>query len=391
VTAKAASPRSRGSAGQPTLLALGLSVLGALGATVLGCATPPKPPELEAFEKLRRDPAVDAASKKNVDLASGADRLLARARDQWESNDLAEARHSSLLGQVKLKHMVAVGEQEQARKRIANADAEARMLADERARLEKDLSVLNEQLALLKRLQEATQQLTAEQKRAGAADKIADAELAVKTADTVNANTHAHAAYLEAQQTLARARQEFQAGNFSAAQASAEMAALKANQAVSVAKPLYEHETQAAQNRARAEALARDAASIPGIIVRREARGSLQRLVIPIPSERLFVRRETSISSSKEATLDPLADLLKKYPSYPVQVVGHTDNRGRSGEQLAFSLARAESVFSGLVLRGVDAKRMVVSGQGSTEPIADNRSASGRTLNNRIEIVFLYQ
>ena len=83
--------------------------------------------------------------------------------------------------------------------------------------------------------------------------------------------------------------------------------------------------------------------------------------------------------------------MLKKYPNYPVQVVGHTDNRGRAGEQLAFSLARAESVFSALVLRGVEAKRVVVSGQGSSEPIADNRTAQGRTINNRIEIVFLYQ
>jgi flagellar motor protein MotB len=48
-------------------------------------------------------------------------------------------------------------------------------------------------------------------------------------------------------------------------------------------------------------------------------------------------------------------------------------------------------VFSALVVRGVDAKRMVVSGQGSAEPIADNRTANGRARNNRIEIVFLYQ
>ena len=83
--------------------------------------------------------------------------------------------------------------------------------------------------------------------------------------------------------------------------------------------------------------------------------------------------------------------MLKKYPSYPVQIVGYTDNRGRAGEQLAFSLARAESVFSALVLRGVDAKRMVVSGQGVGR--ADRRQPHRRRPrpNNRIEIVFLYQ
>ena len=56
------------------------------------------------------------------------------------------------------------------------------------------------------------------------------------------------------------------------------------------------------------------------------------------------------------------------------------------------SLARAESVFSALVVRGVDAKRMVVSGQGSGR--ADRRQPHRqrpRLKNNRIEIIFLYQ
>jgi OmpA-OmpF porin, OOP family len=368
-----------------------LAAAGLAAALAGACATPPKPPELEAFEKLRKDPTVQDAAKRQADLVSGADRLLARAREQWEDNELGEARNAALLGQVKLKHMVAVAQQDQARKRMAAAEAETRLLMEEKGRLDKELGTLSEQLALLNKLQEATLQLTAEQKRASAADRIADAELAIKTADTVNASLHAKASYAEAQEILARARSEFQQGNFPSAQSTAEMAAMKANQAQAISKPHYEQETQAAQNRARAEALARDAGQLPGVTLRREMRGPVQRLVIPIPAERLFTRRDTSIASNKEATLDPIADVLKKYPGYPVQVVGHTDNRGRAGEQLAFSLSRAESVFSALVLRGVDAKRMVVSGQGSGEPIADNRSAAGRNTNNRIEIVFLYQ
>jgi outer membrane protein OmpA-like peptidoglycan-associated protein len=360
-------------------------------ALAAACATPPKPPELEALEKLRREPTVEAAAKRQADLVNGADRLLVRAREQWQDNELNESRNAALLGQVKLKHMVAVAEQEQARKRISTAEAEAKVMTEERTRLEKELGVLNEQVALLSKLQEATAQLTAEQKRAGVADRIAEAELAVKTADTVNASVHAKGPYTEAVDLLARAREELKAGNLPSAQSTAEMAAMKANQAQATAKPHYEQETQATQNRSRAEALARDAAQLPGVTLRREMRGPVQRLVIPIPAERLFTRRDTSIAGNKEATLDPIADLLKKYPGYPVQVVGHTDNRGRAGEQLAFSLARAESVFSALVLRGVDAKRMVVSGQGSGEPIADNRSAAGRNTNNRVEIVFLYQ
>ena len=363
-----------------------------------GCATPPKPPELEAFERMRADPAVQAAARVSPNQVSGAEQLLRRAREEWQDNELLRARNSALLGQVKLKHALAVAEQEQSKRRMAAADSELKSAQEEQARLQRELGALNEQVALLRRLQETTQQLGAEQRksqeerlRAGASDRISEAELALKTADTVQASNHAKVPYTVATENLTRARQELAAGNFAAAQTSAEMAKIKATEAAAAAKPIYEQQSQAEENKARAEALARDAAAIPGVVVRREARGSLQRMVIPLDAERLFVRRATTISPDRETMLEPVAALLKKYPTYPVQIVGYTDNRGRSGEQLAFSLARAESVFSALVLRGVDAKRVVVSGQGAAEPVADNRTVAGRNKNNRIEIVFLYQ
>jgi outer membrane protein OmpA-like peptidoglycan-associated protein len=367
-------------------------------AALAACSTPPKPPELEAFEKLRADPGVMAAAQRSPDLVNGADRLLSRSTEEWQDNDLTQSRNSALLGQVKLKHALAVSQQAEAKRRMAAADTSAQVAQEEYARLQKELAAVNEQVALLRRLQETNQQLSAEQQRGqeerlrgGAADRISAAELAVKTADTVHASNHAKVPYSVAVENLARARQEMSQGNFQAAQTSAEMAKIKADEAAGIAKPLYEKEAQAEENKARAEALARDAASIAGVVVRREARGSLQRLVIPLEAEKLFPRRTTTIAAGKEAQLEPVANLLKKYPSFPVQIVGYTDNRGRTGEQLATSLARAESVFSALVVRGVDAKRMVVSGQGSAEPIADNRTATGRARNNRIEIIFLYQ
>ena len=347
---------------------------------------------------MRADPTIQAAAKRHADLVSSSDQLLARSREQWQDNELSDARSSALMGQIKLKQALALADQESARQRIGAAETEIRTAQEEYARVQKELTAVNEQVALLKRLQESTverqklaQQITTEQARAQASDRISDAELAIKTADTVNAGTHSKDAYTTAVDNLARARQEMQHGNFQAAETSAQLAKAKADESISVAKPLYEQEAQAAENKARAEALARDAAAIPGIVVRREARGSLQRLVIPLAAERLFVRRGTSVAKEREIGLDPIATLLKKYSSYPVQIVGYTDNRGRAGEQLAFSLARAESVFSSLALRGVDPKRMVVSGQGAADPIADNRTAPGRAQNNRIEIVFLYQ
>jgi OOP family OmpA-OmpF porin len=91
--------------------------------------------------------------------------------------------------------------------------------------------------------------------------------------------------------------------------------------------------------------------------------------------------------------LDPIAELIKKkdFQNFPVQVVGYTDSRGGETSNLALSGARAQSVFNALVTRGVDVRRMMASGQGGAEPIADGRTAAGRASNHRVEIVFLYQ
>jgi hypothetical protein len=264
-------------------------------AALAACSTPPKPPELEAFEKLRADPGIMAAAQRSPDLVNGADRLLSRSTEEWQDNDLAQSRNSALLGQVKLRHALAVSQQAEAKRRMAAAETSAQVAQEEYARLQKELAAVNEQVALLRRLQETNQQLSAEQQRGqeerlrgGAADRISAAELAVKTADTVHAGNHAKVPYSMAVENLARARQEMSQGNFQAAQTSAEMAKIKADEAAGIAKPLYEKEAQAEENKARAEALARDAASIAGVVVRREARGSLQRLVIPLEAERLF-------------------------------------------------------------------------------------------------------
>jgi outer membrane protein OmpA-like peptidoglycan-associated protein len=374
-------------------LLLSLSLL-----VAVGCATPPKPPELDAFEKLRADPSAAVAAKKSPDLVSNADRWLARSQEEWKSNDLEEAVNSALMGQIKLKQAMAVAEQDRAKVRSASADAELERAKDESARLEKDLAALNEQLALLKRLQTQTAELGAEKvqleterQKGIAAEKVGDAELAIKTADAINASKYAKAQYTAAVDLLARAQQEIQQGNFPAAQLSADMAKKKADEAADVAKPLYQEEAKSAESRAQAEALAREAAAIPGIPVRRDVRGSLQRVVLSIAADQLFLRRETTIGPGRGGVLDQVSALIKKYSTFPVQVIGYSDSRGRSGELLALSLARAQSVYSSLTSRGVPTQRLVVSGQGSAEPISDNRTVAGRAQNNRVEIVFVYQ
>lgn len=377
------------------------------GATSVGCSTPPKPAELEAFERLRTDPQVATAKRRAPDLVNRSEQLMQKAREQWQDGDLADSRNSSLVGTIKLKQALALVEQDRARARVKKADADLAAANEEQVQLDKDLASAKEQLALLSKLNAAAaereklaQQLSAgeaERKnlelKSTAANRISSAELALQDAQTVNASTYAAQPFGAATDMLARAQKEMKDGNFGAAITSAEMAMGKAQEAVAAAKPKYDQEAQSADAKRKAEELARDAATMTRFEVRRDAKGALQRLVLHVPSADLFdVRKKgTMVIPGRDATLGAVADLIKKYPAFPVQVIGHTDSRGRSGELVALSLARAQSVFSSLVSAGVDPKRMTVTGQGADVPVADNKSPSGRARNNRVEIVFLYQ
>ena len=101
---------------------------------------------------------------------------------------------------------------------------------------------------------------------------------------------------------LAKAEAELKQNDFAGAQASAEVAKKNADQAAEIAKPLYEQAEQSSQNKARDEALSRDASAIAGVDVRIERRGDLQRLVIVVPE--LFNKRQPSIAPGHESVLD---------------------------------------------------------------------------------------
>jgi len=222
-----------------------------------------------------------------------------------------------------------------------------------------------------------------------ARDKLAAAELSLKNGEQVKASEYAKVEYLSAQDSLARAQAQFKAGDYAMAGQTADAANDQANRATQTAKPTYESSESSKSSQARNEALGRDLSAIPGVQIRLDRRGDVQRASVPLRG--LFTRKSTVITPGNDGVLDGLAAVMKKYTTYNVLVVGYTDNRGRRDDLLSLSNARATAVYSGLVQRGVEAKRMVVSGNGADEPISDNRTAGGRALNNRVEVIFLYQ
>jgi outer membrane protein OmpA-like peptidoglycan-associated protein len=380
-------------------------------ALAVGCATPPKPRELDALERLRADPGMPAARKRAPDLCKRADKALNQATDKWQSNDLGESVNHALLGQIFYRHALALADQDKANARIAQAEDDLATTEEALKAVQKDLADENEKISWISKAAQKNEEMKAleaqlaadkkaneeklaqEKLRAETAEKISEAELALKTADTVDAEKYATELYKSAAQILAKAQSELQAGQMEQAQASAGIAKKTAQDAAAAAKPSYDRDSAAEANRKKADELYAAALKLPGVKVRRDVKGSLQRVVIAVQAEMLFRKRQTVISPGRETILDPIAELIRnpEYKTFPVQVIGHTDSRGSASRNLALSAARAQSVFNALVTRGVDVRRMMASGQGGAEPIADGRTSAGRASNHRVEVVFLYQ
>ncbi|MFH1021195.1 MAG: OmpA family protein [Pseudomonadota bacterium] len=83
--------------------------------------------------------------------------------------------------------------------------------------------------------------------------------------------------------------------------------------------------------------------------------------------------------------LDVAAGILKKRPNVKVVIEGHTCNIGTDAYNQKLSERRARSVYNYLVQNGVNAAKLSTVGLGETQPMADNKTKSGRQLNRRVE------
>ena len=87
-----------------------------------------------------------------------------------------------------------------------------------------------------------------------------------------------------------------------------------------------------------------------------------------------------------QAKLGDLVDKTKGVNLEVIIAVGHTDAVGTSDYNQKLSIARAESVKSFLTSKGVEKNRVYTEGKGKTQPVADNKTAEGRSKNRRVEV-----
>lgn len=99
-----------------------------------------------------------------------------------------------------------------------------------------------------------------------------------------------------------------------------------------------------------------------------------------------FATGSAKLLAKSNASLNNVVTILKDNPSYKVDIDGHTDITGTPEKNQVLSEARANSVKTYLVSKGIDEARLVATGYGIDKPIADNKTAAGRSKNRRVEM-----
>ncbi|MFA4922664.1 MAG: OmpA family protein [Ignavibacteriaceae bacterium] len=98
-----------------------------------------------------------------------------------------------------------------------------------------------------------------------------------------------------------------------------------------------------------------------------------------------FESGKSALSPESYPILVNAIQVLLSNPDIKVEIQGHTDNIGSESFNKKLSEQRAETVKRFLVAKGVTASRLSTVGVGSSNPVADNKTAEGRSLNRRIE------
>lgn len=97
-----------------------------------------------------------------------------------------------------------------------------------------------------------------------------------------------------------------------------------------------------------------------------------------------FAFDSSALTDSDKAQLDAAVAELKRLNWTSGVIEGHTDSIGSDAYNQKLSERRAATVREYLIAQGISESRMVPTGFGETQPVADNKTAEGRAENRRV-------
>ena len=92
------------------------------------------------------------------------------------------------------------------------------------------------------------------------------------------------------------------------------------------------------------------------------------------------------LKAEGKAKLDDLSGKVKAINLEVIIAVGHTDSVGADAYNQKLSVKRADAVKAYLVSKGMEKNRVYTEGKGEKQPVADNKTDTGRAKNRRVEI-----
>jgi outer membrane protein OmpA-like peptidoglycan-associated protein len=102
-----------------------------------------------------------------------------------------------------------------------------------------------------------------------------------------------------------------------------------------------------------------------------------------------FAFGSATFTDGTPPVLDSIVSIILKYPDANFSVEGHTDSVGTKEFNQGLSQRRADAVVNYLSSKEVSSERLSGVGFGENNPIDTNVSATGRSNNRRVEILFV--
>jgi outer membrane protein OmpA-like peptidoglycan-associated protein len=117
-----------------------------------------------------------------------------------------------------------------------------------------------------------------------------------------------------------------------------------------------------------------------------ETKDTPRGLVVSMPDV-LFDSGSYTLKPAARERLARISGIVLAYPDLRLEIEGHTDSVGTDAYNQTLSEKRAASVRDYLVDSNVSINNVVARGLGKGDPVADNKTAAGRKLNRRVEMI----
>ncbi|WP_412466656.1 OmpA family protein [Pedobacter sp. KLB.chiD] len=102
-----------------------------------------------------------------------------------------------------------------------------------------------------------------------------------------------------------------------------------------------------------------------------------------------FVQGSASFANTNKTLIKRIVAYMAKNPESSIHIDGYASSDGPVALNLQLSQARADAFKNHLSAFNIEASRITATGKGIENPVASNKTASGRKKNRRVEITFL--